>query len=342
MATSLVPSRSPQYAKRVNLLKKIKVGDAWRFAPAVPESNGKLKDKVLVDGALEVHPEGSYFIEWRENGHRRRESVEKEEALDRARRKAVEIQAQRDGLIQVAPPPTPAETNENGRVKTGEAIDLYLKFIKAHRKSRTYLTYRFTLDVLLRSSFTKPYIDQVTREDLIQFMTDCYERGLGKRTVYDKLVVVLQLFKRYGKSGLLQKSDWPEYVETIRPIYEAEELEAMFKAATEDEATLLKFLVGSGLRDQEVRYLLWRDIDFRHNLVRVTAKPQWEFTPKNWEERAVPLPEGLSAAAACLERATQRGVGTARLSQQPRQSRFRDGRNRKAGGSSREIELRLV
>jgi integrase/recombinase XerD len=293
MATSLVPSRSPQFAKRVNLLKKIKVGDAWRFAPAVPESNGKLKDKVLVDGAVEVHPEGSYFIEWRENGRRRRESVEKEEALDRARRKAVEVQAQRDGLIQAAPPPTPAENSENGRVKTGEAIDLYLKFIKAHRKSRTYLTYRFTLDVLLRTSFTKPYIDQVTREDLIQFMTDCYERGLGKRTVYDKLVVVLQLFKRYGKSGLLQKSDWPEYVETIRPIYEAEELEAMFKAATEDEATLLKFLVGSGLRDQEVRFLLWRDIDFRHNLVRVTAKPQWEFTPKNWEERAVPLPEGL-------------------------------------------------
>lgn len=136
-------------------------------------------------------------------------------------------------------------------------------------------------------------MDEVTRQDIIDFMTYCYKQGLGNRTVYDKLVVVLQLFKRHGKSRLIEKSDWPEYVETIRPIYEAEELEAMFAAATEDQATLLKFLLASGLRDQEVRYLLWRDIDFKHSVVRITAKPQWGYSPKNWEERAVPLPTGI-------------------------------------------------
>ena len=35
-----------------------------------------------------------------------------------------------------------------------------------------------------------------------------------------KLVVVLQLFKRHGKSGLIASSDWPKYVEKIRPIYD--------------------------------------------------------------------------------------------------------------------------
>ena len=117
------------------------------------------------------------------------------------------------------------------------------------------------------------------------------------------MVVVLQLFKRHGKSRLIHSSDWPVYVETIRPIYEAEELEAMFKAAREDEATLLKFLVASGLRDQEIRYLTWRDIDFRHSVVRVTAKPIWGYSPKNWEERAVPVTvktTALPAPAAML------------------------------------------
>ncbi len=70
-------------------------------------------------------------------------------------------------------------------------------------------------------------------------------------------------------------------------------LEAMFRVATEDEATLIKFLLASGLRDQEIRFLLWRDIDFRHSVVRITAKPQWGFSPKNWDERAVPLPTGI-------------------------------------------------
>ena len=51
---------APEYAHRVNLVKKIKVGKDWRFAPVVPEANGRLKDKVRVNGEVEVHLEGSY------------------------------------------------------------------------------------------------------------------------------------------------------------------------------------------------------------------------------------------------------------------------------------------
>jgi hypothetical protein len=52
-------------------------------------------------------------------------------------------------------------------------------------------------------------------------------------------------------------------------------------------------LLASGFRDREVRHVAWRDMDFRNSLVRVTAKPLWGFGPKNWEERAVPLPTAL-------------------------------------------------
>jgi hypothetical protein len=45
--------------------------------------------------------------------------------------------------------------------------------------------------------------------------------------------------------------------------------------------------------EREVRHVAWRDMDFRNSLVRVTAKPLWGFGPKNWEERAVPLPTAL-------------------------------------------------
>ena len=69
------------------------------------------------------------------------------------------------------------------------------------RKKRTHLTYRYTLDVLLRASYKKKYVEDATREDVLDFMTHCYEQGLGARTVYDKLVTVLQLFKRHGRSG---------------------------------------------------------------------------------------------------------------------------------------------
>ena len=67
----------------------------------------------------------------------------------------------------------------------------------------------------------------------------------------------------------------------------------MLKHADQDEAVFLKFLLASGFRDCEVRHVAWRDMDFRNSLVRVTAKPLWGFGPKNWEERAVPLPTAL-------------------------------------------------
>jgi len=283
---------APDYADRVNLIKKIKTADGWRFAPVVPEANGRLKDRVRINGQIEVHPEGAYYIEWRvggRSGRRYRTAVARDEAIDQARRKAIELRAIRDGLI-AGPEPEPEVA---AKTTIGDAIDAYLRYVKMQRKPRTHLTYRYTLDTLLRAAYKKKYVEDATREDVLDFMTYCYELGLGARTVYDKVVTVLQLFKKHGRSGLMEKGDWPKYVDAIRPMYEAEELIAMFKVATEDEADMLKLILGSGFRDQEIRYLQYLDVDFRHQIARVTAKAKWGFTPKNWEERTVPLPAGL-------------------------------------------------
>ena len=66
---------APDYADRVNLIKKIKVNNTWRFASVVPEPNGRLKDRVRVNDTIETHLEGAYYIEWRERGKRCRVSV---------------------------------------------------------------------------------------------------------------------------------------------------------------------------------------------------------------------------------------------------------------------------
>jgi integrase/recombinase XerD len=281
-------ARTKRYAERVNILKKVRVAGSWRLA-SVLERNGKIvRDHVLISGHDEHHPEGGYYLEWYQEGRRRRQAIaDFSEVVEAARRKSIEVNAQKAGIIERGPEP------EQQRVTISQAIDDYLDFIKAHRKQRTYVTYRYTLDKLLKQWCRRSFVDQITREDILQFMTDCYKRGLGKRTVYDKLVVVLQLFKRHGKIKLIEPSDWPHYVETIRPIYEAEEIAAMLEHADQDEAIFLKFLLASGSRDREVRHVAWRDMDFRNSVVRVTAKPLWGFGPKNWEERAVPLPSAL-------------------------------------------------
>jgi len=48
----------------------------------------------------------------------------------------------------------------------------------------------------------------------------------------------------------------------------------------------------AGLRREEIRFLTWKDVDLNAGMLRVTAKPP-AFSPKNHEERSVPLNDEL-------------------------------------------------
>ena len=82
---------------RVNLLKKVRVGGEWKFCPAVVEAGRRLNDLVRVHGQIETHPEGTYYLDWREQGKRRRQPVRNRALVfEQARLKALELEAQRN------------------------------------------------------------------------------------------------------------------------------------------------------------------------------------------------------------------------------------------------------
>ena len=277
-------------AHRVNILKKVKVGKIWNFYPAVVESNGKLRDKVLVHGKVEVHSEGCYYIEWRQNGRKREQIKDRAEVLDRARRKAIELAANRAGIETVQ-----EIGSGKGRTVT-EAVAFYLKDMQPpQREPKTYMAYKYCLE-LFASHCAKRFIQDVKREDLLAFIRKLYELNCGPRTAYNRAVIVSQLLKANGITKLLSNRDWPDYVEPIRSIYEPEEIETLLKACDKNERVLYLCYLLTGLRDKEMRYLTWRDVDFRTQVVRVTRKPLYGFKPKNKEEREVPVPASLIAA----------------------------------------------
>lgn len=264
---------------RVNILKKVKVGRTWNLYPAVVEPNGKLRDKVRVRGEVEVHPEGYYYIEWWQDGRKRQQIKDCAEVLDRARRKALELEANRAGIETVS-------GNGNGRGPTvAEAVAAYLKDMEPpQREPKTYAAYRYCLE-LFSNNCAKRYVQDVKREDVLAFIRKLYELKCGPRTAYNRAVIVSQLLKTHGITKLLSNRDWPEYVEPIRPIYEDEEIQSLLKACKEKERVLYLCYLLTGLRDREMRHLTWRDIDFRTQVVRVTGKPLYGFKPKNKEER---------------------------------------------------------
>ena len=278
---------------RVKLLKKIKTNGNWIQAPALFDSKGRVRrDHVLIDGRDEVHPEGSYYLEWWDGGKRYREAVGPNAfaAADKVRVKQAELSAVRNGII----PAAPAVEEPLPRTTLNAAIDGYIEYVRYHRSLRTFRTYRPILETF-KDFCSKDHVDDVDRQDLLDFATSCMKQGQKGKSVYNKLVVLSQVMKQHGKAKLLKTADWPSFVETVRPIYEDFELAKLFRACTPTEEIRYKFYLMSGFRDAEGRFVTWRDVDFRHMAVRVTAKPQWGFHPKNWEEREVPVPQKLIA-----------------------------------------------
>ncbi|HZQ21428.1 MAG TPA: site-specific integrase [Terriglobales bacterium] len=280
-------------SSRVRLFKQAKIKHKWALAAALFDTKGRVrKDRVVVNGREENHPEGSYFIEWWDRGQRHREAVgpHAQDAAEKARIKQAELAAMQNGII---PQPQVAEVAPE-RTTLAAALDGYKEYVQYHRSLRTFRTYRPILESF-KQSCTKKYVDEVERQDFVDFATQCMKEGQKGKSIYNKLVVLSQVMKQHGRSKLLNTSDWPKFVETVRPIYEDAELKTLFEACTPAEEVRFKFYLMSGFRDAEGRFVTWRDVDFKHMAVRVTAKPHWGFHPKNWEEREVPVPEKLIA-----------------------------------------------
>jgi integrase/recombinase XerD len=209
-------------------------------------------------------------------------------AAEKARIKQAELAAIRNGVI----PALPAIEETPKRTVLAVALDGYAEYVRYHRSLRTFRTYRPILESF-KAFCQKTHVDDVERQDLLDFATDCMKQGQKGKSIYNKLVVLSQVMKQHGRPKLLNAADWPSFVETVRPIYEDFELAKLFKACTPSEEVRFKFYLMSGFRDAEGRFVTWRDVDFKHMAVRVTAKPHWGFHPKNWEEREVPVPQKL-------------------------------------------------
>jgi integrase len=76
-------------------------------------------------------------------------------------------------------------------------------------------------------------------------------------------------------------------------IYEHGELEKLYKVCSAYHVTLYKFLLMTGLREKEAMYCQWHDVNLKAGTVNMRWKPQYDFDPKAYKEREVPIPDQL-------------------------------------------------
>jgi integrase len=273
--------------REVNLTKRIRTSTGLRYCPVVLSANGRVKpDAVLVNGKPERHPEGAYYIEWHGDGKRIRLSVGKDAADASAMRLRKETELNNGDA-------TVPENHQNGHRSVAAAVAEYLEETTLTKKPKTLAAYTTALSYFTESCH-KLNVEDIDRKDLLKFCAFLRdEKEQSPRSVYNKFENVMTFLKAHGIRGLVGKNDWPRFTEEEPEIYEREELDKLFAKCDAEERLWYEFFLMTGMREQEVMYTYWSDVNLAASTVRVSHKPDRGWTPKAYKEREIPIPSKL-------------------------------------------------
>ena len=79
------------------------------------------------------------------------------------------------------------------------------------------------------------------------------------------------------------------------PVYSQDELDRLLEACNAEASAVLTTLLLTGFRKQELCYLTWDDAIWERGSESLVVRRKPGFTPKDYEEREVPIPSELAA-----------------------------------------------
>jgi integrase len=262
---------------RVNLTRQIKRDAGWKRVPLERDARGRIRWG---------NGEGRYLIEWRERGRRLRGAAGRTpaEALEAQRRKRLELEAKENNLELLGLP------KEEDNILLDHALRSFLRDIKAFRKPLTLQKYEYIVGLFCEHVVPKRFAREITPEDIKAFPSWRKSKGFDPGTTLCTDRVILHNFfstlkienpvKEVPRLPRLRK----------RPMaYTYADLKKFFEKCDSWERTFFALALAGGLRRGELKTLHWSDLDLARKRVHITAKPSYEFIPKDWEERTVPL-----------------------------------------------------
>ena len=179
---------------RVNIVKRIKSDGRWLMRSVPKNPSGEWDWKALL--------EGCYYIEWYNEGVRRRESGGSTvaQALEVQRRKKHQIDGLQLGLVTVpkpAPPPTPIDSGRSLR----SLIDRYLDQVETLKKPNTYRKYEAVLN-RFAERLGDSVFEAISVDELNGFVVHLKKSGMEANTVLQNVVIIAQFFKRNRRGGI--------------------------------------------------------------------------------------------------------------------------------------------
>jgi integrase/recombinase XerD len=264
----------------------LRVGD--KFWSPVIHPNGKLKPHYAIrNGQPTPCPGAVYYLRYRAQGKRRWERVGPDPQLAQIRK----IQRERALAAEAAGVPL-AEVTREDSIPLSESLQEYLDEVESHKSHRTFLAYSLALRSFAQACQNP--VRQVARKDIMAWIAAMRQSGLDPRTIANRVTYLRTFVRHWEIKWPLTSKDMPRFTKKEATAYTSQDLGSMLSHATQDEADLVFFLLGTGTREQEAQFATWRDVSFDNKTFTTTEKrDNLTFVIKDREEGHVPIPDDL-------------------------------------------------
>ena len=325
---------------KVVLLLRIRLGDGERaYAKPAIAKNGKIKPLAAdIDGKVDHHPEGVYVLRYRDEGRVTYKQVGNDPDAAQTAKLRLQLELRTKGnapeaLGAVAPITDGASTSSPatqvrmssapphpGRSRQHEPLTLLCKsFIEkyAHGSADTIYAYTYvgTQFVKLMAARSKNAPAALDEMDVIAFDRFLESEGNSKTTRATRYGYV-RCFLRHCGLNPSRIDDTDETTGVVsapvhkklkaKPTVKAEryndsDLQKLYAVSSERHRLIWRAFRMLGLRDEELAYALWDDIDWERRLWLVRFKPAGTFAwnselawrSKDCEERDIPVADVL-------------------------------------------------
>jgi hypothetical protein len=274
-------------SRRVNLFKYVNLpGVGWRYCKALFYDNGRIKaHAVLTPTGEQVVKDGYYVLSYA----RKFEPVGNDptEAARQLFKKRGELQTVANGgtILHTE------QSMVSGTLRA--ALDDWLQEIKDKDADEdTYDAKRLVADEFVESLGKRvTLLSAVTRQHCLRYIGEWLKKqGNSNRTRYNKYLHLRQFLVEYAKlPDHLTSNDAPDY-EIQDPIaIEDDELAIFWKHCPPHKRLLYTLLLICGLRKGEIQTLRWADILWTEELIRIQARPEYNYFPKKHHCRDLPI-----------------------------------------------------
>jgi integrase len=320
---------------KVRVYAQVKLKDGSQpYLDPVRTANKRLKlGWAVYGGQPQRFEDAVFYLRYLRSGKRvfERQGGDPEQTLVSKQRIEAWLQALAAGVQAEAPIRGAAQAVKAAEPEGRSLLDCVAEYIaetEAHKRAKTFSAYSETLHLLLQSlqpqnpvdaevhtlkeyledrsllcrAVRRKHIENITREDVLAYMSFLWQRGNQPRTVFNRVEFLHTFLHRFGlpkadpqtgHRSLLRPNDKPRYTEKKVRAYNAMELKKMFGEATVDEGDLLHFFLGSGTREQEARFACWSDVDLTLKTYTVTEHLDLGYRPKDSEEGTLNIPDVL-------------------------------------------------